>query len=203
MVQRAALTEGLNKVFNTTAGLGPLQDVLFGGQITGLKADIAKINAELDRRGPSGKPSGPAFGGKSPDDRRSAQIGGLSPDERDERLAGIMSRAAAAGRKPRDPLAAAQNTLLRNIEREETQAKAAIERTNARLEASRVQAAANSLAEQRAGERGAAQIVAAINAQGKPVVNVTMENSARSVDQARTRYFRVNNRPPGRGPTID
>jgi hypothetical protein len=55
------------------------------------------------------------------------KMGGISPDERDERLAGIIARAAAGGRDPKDPVAAAQATLGRNMVREQEKTKAAID----------------------------------------------------------------------------
>jgi TP901 family phage tail tape measure protein len=173
-------------------------------QIAGLKSEIERLEKGGARQG-GARQGPPGMGGTAPDDprRTGRAFGGISPGERDERLAGIMARAAKAGRAPRDPLAAAQATLTRNIARDQAAARAAIERTNAKLEAARASASASSLAEQRAGERQAGLIVAAIKGLSIPAPTVIVENSARSVDQVRTRYFRVNNRPPGTGPTID
>ncbi len=130
-------------------------------------------------------------------------FGGISPGERDERLAGIMARAKVAGRSPRDPLAAAQATLSRNLAREQSQARAAIERTNAKIDAAKASARTSALEEHGQGERNTTRIVTAINGLSIPAPTVSVDITARSADLARTRYFRVNNRPPGTGPTID
>jgi TP901 family phage tail tape measure protein len=124
-VQQAALENGLNKVFGMTAGLGPLQGVLFGSQIEGLKADLALVTAELDRRNA-------AFGGLSPEERdalRNApkQFGGLSPDERDQinALEAIDSTLTAMQHQLHADLAAAVDVLRTSNDPEAIAAAAA------------------------------------------------------------------------------
>lgn len=124
--ERQVLADGLKGVLAATQGLGPLQDVLYGSQITGLRADIAAINAELgnrkDERPGSFQRTG-AFGGPSLEDRDAAYArrqasgagtGGLSTTEltnmlknaiyplfTDAERTGALTRGRAAGFKPK------------------------------------------------------------------------------------------------------
>lgn len=164
----------------------------FGLNIDGVRDAMDRqteaLRSEIERRQKGGMPQKPSqHGGRAPDDSRLRRSsGGISQVERDERLAGIMARAVKGGRTPRDPLAAAQNTLTRNIARDQAAARAAIERTNAKIDAAKAAALASALTLHAAEERSANRIVAAIAGLSipAPTVNVTSNVTASDVQRA-------------------
>jgi TP901 family phage tail tape measure protein len=70
--ERQVLLDGLNGIFATTQNLGPLRDVLYGGQIAGLRAAIADIDRELGNRSD-----------ERPGTRPGVRSGGMSLEDRD------------------------------------------------------------------------------------------------------------------------
>jgi TP901 family phage tail tape measure protein len=131
--QRSALVAGLNNIVSTTAGLGPLQDVLYGGQINGLKADIAAINAELGSRPADWRaPAAPV------EDRPGRGPKASTDPLVDRRMGGIRDRQAAAGRGGGE--AAVIATYQRTVEREAIAARRSSERAAADVRAAALSA---------------------------------------------------------------
>jgi len=112
----AAVEAGMQDIFRTDP-----QGLVSGESLKELQGIRAAILQQIANQ-KKGVVGPEVFGPKAP-----AKTGGLSPTERDERLTAILERAAKAGRTPKDPLAAAQATLSRNLIREQEKTKAAVD----------------------------------------------------------------------------
>jgi TP901 family phage tail tape measure protein len=116
----AAVEAGMQDIFRTDP-----QGLVSGESLKELQGIRAAILQQIANQ-KKGVVGPEMFGPRAP-----AKSGGLSPTERDERLTAILERAAKAGRTPKDPLAAAQATLSRNLIREAQAQKAAIDAVKA------------------------------------------------------------------------
>jgi TP901 family phage tail tape measure protein len=109
---------GTGRIVGEIAGLEVVMGQNYGALVR--NTDALKRQTEVAKRGVEGPEM---FG---PPKGFVPKMGGLSPGERDEQLTAIMKRALAAGRTPKDPVAAAQATLGRNQLREQEKTKAAV-----------------------------------------------------------------------------
>jgi hypothetical protein len=116
----AAVEAGMQDIFRTDP-----QGLVSGESLKELQGIRAAILQQIANQ-KKGVVGPEVFGPRAP-----AKSGGLSPTERDERLTAILERAAKAGRTPKDPLAAAQATLSRNLIREAQAQKSAIDAVKA------------------------------------------------------------------------
>jgi hypothetical protein len=110
---------GTGRIVGEIAGLEVVMGQNYGALVR--NTDALKRQTEIAKRGVEGPE---VFG---PPKGFVPKMGGLSPDARSEDLAAIIARATAAGRKPNDPVAAAQATLGRNQLREQEKTKAAVD----------------------------------------------------------------------------
>jgi hypothetical protein len=110
---------GTGRIVGEIAGLEVVMGQNYGALVR--NTDALKRQTEIAKRGVQGPE---VFG---PPKGFVPKMGGLSPDARSEDLAAILKRAAAAGRTPKDPTAAAQATLGRNQLREQEKTKAAVD----------------------------------------------------------------------------
>jgi hypothetical protein len=122
---------GTGRIVGEIAGLEVVMGQNYGALVR--NTDALKRQTEIAKRGVEGPE---VFG---PPKGFVPKMGGLSPGERDEQLTAIMKRALAAGRTPKDPVAAAQATLSRNQLREQEKTKAAVDAV--KLQESRTTAA--------------------------------------------------------------